>query len=337
VRFRRVPGVSQINSLSLATFPFLAGRQLARKKYDITHSYGSIPGCDIVSAQSCHKAGLEALAVLPLSVTNESRNWGLADKLRLSIEQRTYSKRQYGRVIACSSSVQRELQSCYSVPATDIQVIPNGVDLDEFNPSMSQSRRVGERERFGIREEDFLLLFVGNEFGRKGLGTVIQSLSEEGLGTTKLLVCGRGKQGPYQRLAAKLGVDNRIIFTGGREDIASYYAAADLFVFPTLHEAFGMVIIEAMACGIPVVVSREAGAADDHLEEGRTALLLDNPSDPGELARRIKQLIVDRDLRTRIAGAGREKVQSLGWDPIARQVLQVYESVLMEKTAAAAQ
>jgi len=194
---------------------------------------------------------------------------------------------------------------------------------------------VGERERFGIREDDFLLLFVGNEFGRKGLGTVIQSLSEEGLGSTKLLVCGRGNPDPYRRLAADLGVGNHIIFTGGREDIASCYAAADLFVLPTLHEAFGMVIIEAMACGIPVVVSGEAGAAEDYLEEGRTALLLDNPYDPGELARRIEHLIVDRDLRTRIAGAGREKVQSLGWDSIARQVLQVYESVLMEKTAAA--
>jgi UDP-glucose:(heptosyl)LPS alpha-1,3-glucosyltransferase len=175
------------------------------------------------------------------------------------------------------------------------------------------------------------MLFVGNEFGRKGLRTVVRSMSMPGLASTKLLVCGRGNPDPYRRLAAGLGVGNRIIFAGGREDIAACYTAADLFVFPTLYEPFGMVITEAMASGLPVVVSREAGAAEDHLEHGKSAALLENPTDPAELAAKVSRLLEDVNLRSRIAGAGLETVRNLGWESIAGRVLQVYESLLKGK------
>jgi UDP-glucose:(heptosyl)LPS alpha-1,3-glucosyltransferase len=275
------------------------------------------------------------LAQYTCEPTDDSKNWGIADRFRLRIEWRIYLERKFRKVLACSSRVKKELQEYYSVPPADIEVMPNGVDLDEFNPSLRQNRRMVERERLGIRDEDFLMLFVGNEFGRKGLRTVVRCMSMPGLAATKLFVCGRGNPDPFRILAAELGVGNRIIFAGGREDIASCYAAADLFVFPTLYEPFGMVITEAMASGLPVIVSREAGAAEDHLEDGESAVLLDNPADPSELAAKVCRLLEDVNLRSRIARAGLETAQNLGWDSIARQVLQVYKSVLMERTAAA--
>ncbi len=317
------PGVP-INSLRIARFARLAGLAIRHSNADVTHSFGGVIGCDVISAQSCHLAGMEAVKAGRDEIREEV-NLGIADRVRLYLERQNYAGKQYRIVIACSQRVKRELHKWYNVPEDDVVVIPNGVDLAAFNPDVCRVQRKGARERFGVLENEFLLLFAGNEFARKGLETVIMAMKELANPSIRLLVAGGGRIEPYRRFADRLGVLGQVTFAGHVNDMVPCYGAADLFVFPTRYEAFGLVITEAMACGVPVLVSASAGSAEDFICDGRDGILISDPRDPQEVAAKIRLIREDWELRTRLSSLARLRVIELGWETYGRRLLEVYD------------
>jgi len=331
VEIVRVPIRWGPTSVMLGTFNYFARKVLGRRSHDLSLSFGSVVGCDIVTAESCHRAGLEVISRMREHTGREAHNLGLADAVRLRIERMNYADRRYLHVVACSSRVQRELGEHYGVPASDVTVIPSGVDSEEFCLEGTGRERTDFRSSLGYGPDHTVLLFVGNEFARKGLKTLIRALGLVGEESLRLLVCGDGSPGLYLRLARELGVADRIRFEGHVRGVARYFAASDIFVLPTLHEAFGLVILEAMASGLPVIVSKEAGAAEDHLTDGREGFLLDDPTDPAGLARCIRA-IIDRPDRGRAFGeAGRAKASELTWEVCAAGWLEVFAAALEAK------
>jgi len=123
----------------------------------------------------------------------------------------------------------------------------SNVDLEEFKPDVEKREKI--RMKYGVDENDVVLMFSGYEFKRKGLRYIIEALPEI-KENVKLLVVGRDNPRRYQELASKLGVLDKIIFTGFVPEIVDYYVASDIFVFPTLYEPFGLVISEALASAI---------------------------------------------------------------------------------------
>ncbi len=315
------------NSARLLSFAFQGKSSVQRGQYDVTHSYGNVIGCDVITAQSCHRSGMEIRRRLKEKALGGRVNFGVADRIRLMIEHENYGKRQYKKVIACSNLVKRELVEHYAVPESDITVIPNGVDIDEFHPRNRNVFREEVRRSSNIGDNELVLLFVGHEFVRKGLGTVIRSIALLKDRMLKLLVCGADHADPFRHLAQSLGVERQVYFLGAQPEVEKYYAASDVFVFPTLHEAFGLVVIEAMASGLPIVVSGTAGAAEDIIEDGKTSLLLSNPQNPEELAAKIQILREDESLRKALGSAARKRVESYTWEASAERVLEVYEQI----------
>jgi UDP-glucose:(heptosyl)LPS alpha-1,3-glucosyltransferase len=333
VILHHVPTWNVVNSARIATYAMSAQRSLRARKYDVTHSHGGVVGCDIITAHSCHRAGMEIRRKLKEKVPRARKNWGIADQIRLMIERKNYAERRYKKVVAVSRGVKRELVEYYDVPEGDIVVIPNGVDLNEFNPTNRLRFRDQIREQLQISSGAPVLIFVGNEFDRKGLSFIIGALPLVKIPELKLLVLGGDDKSPYLKLAQRFRVENQILFLGNVEGISEYYAAADILVLPTLQEAFGLAITEAMASGLPVIVSRTAGAAEDLIEDGRDGLLLTDPLSTDEIVTKVRLLAEDPSLRRDIGLQARERVKSCTWDSCAQRVLDVYETVRHEKFA----
>jgi len=331
VQFHRVRTIDLANSSRILSYAVSVGLDLKRGRYDVTHSYGGVVGCDVITAQSCHRAGLKIAKALKGEIIRTNVNLGIADRIRLYLEYQNFARRQYRKVIACSTLVKSELMEHYRVPESDIVVVANGVDVEEFHPHNRELFRNDIRSEYRIGKEEILLLFVGHEFARKGLEAAIRSLPILKQQAIKLLVCGGDNPQPFQQLAVKLGVDQQVIFAGAQTDMKRYYAAADIFVLPTLHEAFGLVITEAMASGLPVIVSKNSGAAIDVIEDGKDGLLVSDPRNPEEVAEKVQLLVEEPSLRTRIGKQAREKVMGYSWDICVQKVLKVYEDVRHRK------
>jgi UDP-glucose:(heptosyl)LPS alpha-1,3-glucosyltransferase len=333
VLFHKVRTIDFVNSAKLLSFSVAGKASLKRGRYDMTHSYGNLIGCDVITAQSCHRAGLKTAKALKGKVIRTDVNFGIADQIRLYLEHQNFAKRKYKRVIACSTLVKRELMENYRVPDSDIAVVPNGVDLEGFHPRNREAFGNDIRSQYRIGNQEILLLFVGHEFGRKGLEAAIRGLALLKQQHIKLLVCGADNALPFQKLAGKLGVHEQVIFAGAQAEVKKCYAAADIFVLPTLHEAFGLVITEAMASALPVIVSKDAGAAIDVIEGGKDGVLLSNPRNPEEVAYKVRLLAEDSSLRRKIGMDAREKVVGYSWDICTQKVLQVYEEVRHRKSS----
>jgi UDP-glucose:(heptosyl)LPS alpha-1,3-glucosyltransferase len=129
----------------------------------------------------------------------------------------------------------------------------------------------------------------------------------------------------YKKQAVDLGVGDRFIFAGKRSDVYKYFAAADIFVLPSVYEPFGLVVLEAMASGLPVVVSKVAGAAE-LIEDGKDGLLLENPKNPKEIAEKINYLLEENELK-RIGRNARKKAEKYPWKKTAEEMLKVFEEV----------
>jgi UDP-glucose:(heptosyl)LPS alpha-1,3-glucosyltransferase len=331
VQFHKVRTLDIVNSSKLLSFAVLGRAGLNRGHYDIAHSYGNVVGCDVITAQSCHLAGMKIARTVFKNRIKSGVNYGVADRLRLYLERENYGGRRYKKVIACSNLVKRELMAYYHVPDSDVAVIPNGVDTGEFHPNNREVFSEQVRSAHGIGREDLVLLFVGHEFVRKGLQTVMESLAILNDKRLKLLICGGDHFEPFYQQAKSLGIEPQVIFLGAQHDVKKYYSAADIFVLPTFHDAFGLVITEAMASGLPVIVSKNAGAAEDIIEDGKDGVLISDPQNAKELATKIRALVQSPSMREKIGAQARQKVAIYTWEECAERVLQVYEEVRHEK------
>jgi glycosyltransferase involved in cell wall biosynthesis len=140
---------------------------------------------------------------------------------------------------------------------------------------------------------------------------------------------------PYLALAARHGLAERIVATGPTSDIERAYAAADAFVFPSPYDAFGMVVTEAMACGLPVIASRRAGASEI-ITDRTDGLLIADAGDRAAWTQAIAALAADSACRRRLGHAAAETANRFTWDQVARQTLTVYEQLLRSRVSGAA-
>ena len=220
------------------------------------------------------------------------------------------------RVIAVSEVIAREVQSL-GVPPERITTIPNGVDTEQFRPGTS------ERETFGLPADVPLALFAGDiKVPRKNLETVLRAMQR--VPGMHLAVAGDVKGSPYPALARELGLQDRVSFLGKIYKMAELMRSADLFIFPSRYEPFGLVVTEAMASGVPVIVSACSGSADF---VGDAGLLLKDPDDVGELATAIRKLDSSPECRLQMAAAGRARALEMQWSTMADAYLRVFDDL----------
>ena len=152
------------------------------------------------------------------------------------------------------------------------------------------------------------------------------ALAVAGDKTLELIVVGRDRSDPFQTMIQSLGITGRVHFTGPTSEVHEYYAASDIFVLPTKYEPFGLVITEAMASGLPVIVSRLAGAAEI-MTQNLDGILLEDPEDAAELAAAVVAL-VDPNRRALMGQKARESALRHQWPEVVREISAVYRAVI---------
>jgi glycosyltransferase involved in cell wall biosynthesis len=212
----------------------------------------------------------------------------------------------------------------------DVLVVGYGVDTQTFHPAARVKRRDSERASLGIHAADFCILLIGNDWKSKGLDTLLTALAHcSELGFT-LLVAGSGDRRTYEQQIRNLHLEPKIRFLGSSPDVMQFYAAADAYVAPSLEDAYGLPILEAMACGLPVIASSRAGATEI-IRDGCDGLVLRDPEDSRELAALLRRIYSDAALRGRIAEEAARTATNHTWERNAAATWEFLTAALARK------
>lgn len=224
------------------------------------------------------------------------------------------------RLIALSEANKADVMRLYGVPGERITVIPNGVDLDRFRPSASARSDV--RRELGIGDGEFVAVFVGHEFERKGLRVVLQAMTLLAARDVRVRLIVAGRDSPERLMAEFAHLGDAIRFVGNRPDIERYYAAGDVLALPAAFDISPLVGPEALAAGLPILMTN-VGGVGEYLRHGENGWFVTR--DPADVAERLEAAERDRPRLRRMSEASRASVQDRDWRVIAARFLDVLD------------
>ena len=200
-------------------------------------------------------------------------------KVFQSMEEAVFAKDKKVELLFISEIQMKNFKTIYHTPAERFHSLPPGVDRSRIRPDNAQEIRTRVRHSLALKEDDKLLLMIGTGYRRKGVDRAMEalaSLPEPLRSNTYLLVAGEDKLSKYKKLAKKLGIKNQVHLPGARDDVPELLLASDLFMHPARHENTGTVLLEAIAAGIPQVISGVCGYAF-HIEQAQAGTVLSEP------------------------------------------------------------
>lgn len=320
-----IPVVALGRTARLWSFVLFAQRIVRAENCDVVMGFGRMMEQDVLrSGGGTHRGFLKRLGEEGGTRRRLWQNISIYHRSLLSIERRQFKAPGLKKIIAVSEEVKRDIVANYAIPSHEVSVLYNGVDQQRFHPERRSAVRKMIRERWKIPLDAQVVLFVGSGFRRKGLDRLLSIWRAPRLSHVYLLVVGNDARVHRYRTEAENKGSGRIIFTGRQDDVENYYASADVMALPALQEAFGNVVLEALASGVPVVVSRSVGAAEvlsGALAEG----IVDHPEDPHELeAKLLSSLERARDPRSA------EEARSIGQRYSWQNHFQSLEALLIE-------
>jgi UDP-glucose:(heptosyl)LPS alpha-1,3-glucosyltransferase len=324
IRYHYIPAL-RFNALASiltfilpATFRFLSG-------FDIVHAQG-LCGLrqNVTTAHMCQPAWYSAQEKYVGYLTRRQR---IFRSLVEPLERHIFQTRRSAAVIAVSKRVQGDLARYYG-RVDNVTVIYHGVDLRTFHPDNRSRWRVTQRAELGIANDAFVALYAGDM--QKGAMPAIKAVSRvEG---AHLVFISGTHPGVYKDLADELGASSRVHFCGTTSWIEKFYSAADVFILPTFYDTFGMVISEAMAAGLPVIISAEAGASE-LIEHGSSGVIVEPAWNVDGLAQWLERFKSSPDLRASMGSQARKQIERYTWDAAAVETMRVYQQTLAGASA----
>jgi UDP-glucose:(heptosyl)LPS alpha-1,3-glucosyltransferase len=240
----------------------------------------------------------------------------------LMLHRRTYyrlieflEKKLYGRedvyLAAVSEKTARDIRARFG-PRKHLSAIYYGVDSVKFNPQRRTELRLAARAELGMADDSFGVLFIGNDWRNRGLPCLLQAVAMVRESRMHVLVVGADSTAPYQEIAGQLGLSGHVHFLPPRADVEFYYAAADAYAGPSLEDTFSLPPAEAMACGLPVITTRNSGVSEiiHHDEDG---LILENPRDAKTLSEWLARLASDANWRNQMGSSAAHTASRYTW------------------------
>jgi UDP-glucose:(heptosyl)LPS alpha-1,3-glucosyltransferase len=248
-------------------------KDLASDSVDVVFGFNKMPGLDIYyAADSCYE-----------DKAKNSRGWLYRLSARYKhfsrYEQVIFSRGHQTDILLISETEKKKFVEHYQTEEQRMHMLPPGISKDRCAPDNAAEIRQQFRQEFGLADDDNLLLFVGSGFIKKGLDraiTALAALPEEQRVKTRLFILGQDKQARFEQLAIQLNVADNVSFMSGRDDVPRFLLGADVLVHPALDEAAGIVLLEALVAGLPVLVTDVCGYAP-FIDKAKAGVVLLSP------------------------------------------------------------
>jgi len=320
-RFNHPRVVSYVQMLR--KYERLFTRLRIHEKYDLVHSLeASTPLATLYSMHSCSAE----LRKLPRGSTFLRRvHQTILSRIAVRVETRLYRNPRLKRVVVVSNGLKRDIEKNYS-PDVQIDVIANGIDLTRF--ARVRDRREPVRTELGLAESDFvgIICALGNWRG-KGLDHLLSAMGLlRDKPHLKILVVGGGGIDVYEKQCDALGVSDQFVFTGFQDDASRYFEAADFFVLPTAYETFSLVMLEAAASGLPLLVTKVNGMSEDFVRHDENGLFIER--DAESIAAAISQLAADPAAAMRMGAKAKEDVQAYSVERMVERYRTLYDELV---------
>ncbi len=249
----------------------------------------------------------------------------------LGLERARYSPQAGRQVVVTSEHLRAVMGESYPQCLPMLSVITPGIHLPASAPTAAA--RATARTLLNLPQEVPCLLFVGNDYRKKGLPTLLRALARLAPEVVLAVVGNPAHIPEFEAEAGALGLQGRVFFLGSLQDVAPAYEAADCLVHPTLEDTFAMVVLEAMAHALPVLVSgpRYCGIAG-LLQSGVNAMLLDDPQDVDAMAQALTKVLADDSMRSALAVKARKFAAAYQWRELAVQQEGLYRRVVAARS-----
>ena len=294
-----------------------------QQQFDIVQSHERIPGCDIYRAgDGVHRRWLLQRARILPAWRAQMLMYDRYHRYVMRAEREMYQAPELKAVICNAEMIKREIVEDFDIDAKKIHVIYNSIDSSRFVPA-TEGQRAALRQQLGLPVDAVVLCFVGSGFERKGLASAIRAIA----GTPAwLIVVGQDKaESRYRDLARSLGCEGQIRFLGMQKETLPFYQVSDGLLLPTLYDPFPNVILEAMACGLPVITSVSCGGAE-FIEQGQNGFYCDALD-----ISRLKEAVMtlpSLDKNNDMGRAARERVKEATPEKLSSQLISLYQKLL---------
>jgi UDP-glucose:(heptosyl)LPS alpha-1,3-glucosyltransferase len=269
-------------------FVSLLQPQLQAGQFDLVVGFNKMPGLDIYyAADTCYQAKAREQCGFLYRLTRRYR-------ATVAFEEAVFAAHQPTKILLIAPQQQQEFIRYYQTPAERFHILPPGIDKNRMASTDAEITRVQLRVSLGFYTEDFLLLMVGSGFRTKGLDRALRAVAAlpgDMRQHTQLYVIGKDNPKPFQDLARKLGIIDRVKFLGGRDDVPRYIQAADLLLHPAYNENTGTVLLEALAGGLPVITTDVCGYAH-YVSEASAGTVLPSPFNQQQFNQAVQNLFL---------------------------------------------
>ena len=293
-----------------------------RGRYDIIHSHDRIFFMDIFTFHGIpHVTWIKKI---------RKKKWlKLSDMVIAWIERKGMLNQGLKKILPVSSIAADEMQKMYGLPEERIKIMHPGISHDFFKNHDKREARVRIRKKFGFSDSDILILFVGMNFEIKNLDLVMEAVAQcnkKGENSFKLMVVGKGNRAKYTKKAKQLKIFNQMAFAGATSFVQDFYLASDIFIMPSKYDTFGMVVLEAMLAGLPVIISSTVGAKD--LVNRSNGFIISSESDP-VIVSDILFKLKNNTLRQKMGEKARITSLSCSWDAMAEEIYSLYLNLMV--------
>jgi len=315
--FHKVPILPFPRWIKPVSYAFFADRVIRRQRFHIVHSHERIFRPDLFTFHGIpHRTWVQKARRKTMSLFDHATAW---------IEKKGMGCQTLQQILPVSGLVKDELLTVYPKVASRVTVHHPGISVGQFMGLNKTVCRADVVKRHGIDPSNIVILFVGMNFEIKRLGLVIRGIAglpEAMKSRVTLLVAGKGDERRYRKLAATLGIDRRVVFAGVVDPMAPYYLAGDIFAMPSYFDTFGLAVLEAMAAGLPVIITNRVGARDFVTPGVHGCILPESPSDAAMTDALMG--LMDDGHRCRTGENAQNAIREYTWEKAVSRIADLY-------------